>query len=69
MSNQATLFGASQIDENPNTCRSCEFRERHQCGGRVIQYCGIRKSSRTDNGKLKIKCTMSACSLFKKESK
>jgi hypothetical protein len=61
----ATLF---EVEEKPIelTCRSCEHRERHQCGGSIIQYCGIRKSNRTQNGQLKIKVTMAACSQYKK---
>jgi hypothetical protein len=50
-----------------NTCRQCKNRERWQCGGSVIQYCGVRKSNRTDNGLLKIKVTDAACPLFEKE--
>lgn len=45
-------------------CRSCEHRERHQCGGSIIQYCAIIKSNRTDNGKLKIKCKTPACQFY-----
>lgn len=48
------------------TCRSCDNRERWQCGGSVIQYCGVRKSNRTDNGLLKIKVTDAACAQYKK---
>jgi hypothetical protein len=48
-----------------NTCLDCEYRERHQCNSKVFQYCGIRKSNRTNNGLLKIKCKDAACSLFK----
>jgi hypothetical protein len=47
------------------TCNSCEHRQRHQCGGSIIQYCGVRKSNRTDNGLLKIKCKTEACLLYK----
>lgn len=43
------------------TCLSCEHRERHQCGGSVIQYCAKIKSNRTENGQLKIKCKTPAC--------
>jgi len=46
------------------TCRDCKHRERHQCNSKVFQYCGVRKSNRTDNGKLKIKCKTAACYLF-----
>jgi len=62
---------AMQLFESENkpsimmTCRSCEHRERHQCGGSVIQYCGVRKSNRTQNGQLKIKVTMPACAAYK----
>ena len=45
-------------------CRTCAHRERWQCGGRVIQYCGVRKSKRTYNGLLKIKVTNPACELY-----
>lgn len=51
---------------NPTAfCRTCEHRERHQCNSKVFQYCGVLKSSRTENGKLKIKCKTPACSLYK----
>lgn len=46
------------------TCNSCENRQRWQCGGRVIQYCSVRKSPRTQNGLLKIKCKDLACHLY-----
>ena len=52
-------------DLENKTCRTCEYRERWQCGGRVIQYCGRRKSNRTFNHLLKIKVTTPACGLFK----
>jgi hypothetical protein len=51
------------------TCLNCEHRERHQCGGSIIQYCGVRKSNRTYNGQLKIKCKTPACSSFLKREK
>lgn len=50
-----------------NTCKDCEHRQRWECNSKVFQYCGIRKSNRTNNGLLKIKCKDKACSLFKKE--
>lgn len=61
---QPSLFNTPPIIIE--TCLNCEHRERHQCGGSIIQYCGIRKSNRTTNGKLKIKCKTAACSSFKK---
>jgi len=54
----------------PNAfCRTCEHREPTQCGGSIIQYCGLRKSNRTENGKLKIKCKTPACESYQKEIK
>lgn len=50
-----------------NTCRSCKHRERWQYNSKVIQYCGIRKSNRTQNKKLKIKCNTPACKGYEKE--
>lgn len=47
------------------TCNSCEHRQRWQCNSKVFQYCGVRKSNRTNNGFLKIKCKDVACSLYK----
>ena len=44
---------------------TCEYRQRWQCGGSVIQYCSVRKSKRTENGLLKIKCKNQACMLYK----
>lgn len=51
------------------TCRTCEHRQRWQCGGTVIQYCGLRRSARTDNGLLKIKVTTPACAGYKPQTK
>lgn len=63
----ALLFDVPPI--TTETCLNCQHRERHQCGGSVIQYCGIRSSNRTYNGQLKIKCKTPACSGFKKIEK
>lgn len=54
---------------NVKTCLSCVHRERWQCGGSVIQYCGVIKSNLTNNGKLKIKCKTPSCNLYKEEPK
>lgn len=48
-------------------CRTCKHRQRWQCGGSIIQYCGVRKSNRTFNGLLKIKVTNPACAAYEKE--
>lgn len=61
------LFDVQPI--KTETCLTCKHRERHQCGGSIIQYCGVRKSNRTYNGQLKIKCKTPACSSFKKIEK
>lgn len=50
-------------------CRTCTYRERWKLGETIIQYCGIRKSNRTENGKLKIKCKTPACVSYKEETK
>jgi hypothetical protein len=55
------LFPASH---DGKTCFTCSHRERWECGGRIIQYCGAIKSNRTENGKLKIKCKKPACGLY-----
>ena len=50
----------------PNkTCLQCENRQRHQKGGSIIQYCGVRKSNLTENKLLKIKAKNPACEQFK----
>lgn len=48
-----------------NTCNNCEHRQRWECNSKVFQYCGVRKSNRTNNGLLKIKCKEAACAAFK----
>ena len=45
-------------------CRTCKHRQPTECGSKTIQYCGIRTSNRTDNGKLKIKCKTGACRFY-----
>lgn len=64
-----TLFDLPEPKFPDKFCRTCEHRERHQCGGRVIQYCGLHKSNRTDNGQLKIKVTNVACNWYKEQTK
>jgi hypothetical protein len=69
---QAKLFElphSNPLNNNRLTCNTCEHRQRHQCNSKVFQYCGVRKSNRTDNGLLKIKCKTEACSLYKQENK
>ena len=65
---QSEMFAlpdANPLLDDGLTCNSCEHRQRWQCNSKVFQYCGIRKSNRTDNGLLKIKCKSSACPLHK----
>ncbi len=68
---QEELFPIETIKqvESKTTCLTCEYRERWQCGGSIIQYCGVRTSNRTENGKLKIKCKNKSCNQYKKEIK
>jgi hypothetical protein len=53
------------MDNIKKTCRTCVHRQRWECGGRVIQYCRVRRNGRTFNGLLKIKVTTQACNLYK----
>jgi len=62
-----TLFEISEPTKGL-TCNSCEHRQRWNCNGKVFQYCGIRKSNRTDNGLLKIKCKDKACEMYTKSN-
>jgi len=66
--NQLKLFDIPEkkTEEIKNTCRGCKHRQRWQCEGSIIQYCGVRKSNRTVNKLLKIKCKNKACLLFEK---
>ena len=80
---QATLFDIGEfegtpapltpkhrwLEENGYTCRQCKHRQRWQCGGSIIQYCGVRRSNRTFNNLLKIKVTNKACYMFELEDK
>ena len=64
-----TLFDLPKPDltKTCKTCNTCEHRQRWTCNSKVFQYCGIRKSNRTQNGLLKIKCKTKACELYKEE--
>ena len=64
---QHTLFELPE-DKKGLTCNTCEHRQRWHCNSKVIQYCGVRKSNRTENGLLKIKCKDLACSLYKESN-
>lgn len=50
-----------------HTCRECDNRQRWQAdhANTIQQYCAVRRSKRTRNGLLKIKCNQAACCLFK----
>lgn len=54
-----------------HTCRECANRQRWQAdhANTIQQYCGVRRSNRTRNGLLKIKCNQAACCLFQAEEK
>jgi hypothetical protein len=55
----------NEVKVSAKTCKDCEYKQRHQCNSKVFQYCGVRKSNRTNNRLLKIKCKTPACSKFK----
>lgn len=57
----------TQVSPTNKQCRNCEHIQAWQCNSKVFQYCGIRKSNRTSNGLLKIKCKNPACNLFKQK--
>jgi hypothetical protein len=63
---EPTLF---QVDPEPPglTCKTCKHRQRWQFNKKVIQYCGARRSNRTENGLLKIKAGDKACLLYEPE--
>jgi hypothetical protein len=48
-------------------CKDCKHSQRWRCGSKIIWYCGIRKSNRTQNKLLKIKANQEQCYLFEKE--
>lgn len=48
------------------TCNTCEHRQRWQCISKIIQYCAVRFSNRTDNKLFKIKCKNKACGLYER---
>lgn len=62
------LFNIPPIKPKDETCRTCRHRQRWQANSKVIQYCGVRISRRTQNGLLKIKVTDEACVLYEKEN-
>ena len=67
MGSENDLFGNEGYVDPPKPkrfCRTCKHRQPWECGARVIQYCGVRKSNRTYNGLLKIKVTNSACMAY-----
>lgn len=59
------LFDDMPPEAKGKTCNTCKHRERWQIGGKIFQYCSIRKSNLTNNGKLKIKCKTPACPAYK----
>lgn len=64
------LFDEYPKEYKGEHCRTCEHRQRWNFNGKIFQYCGIRKSNRTSNGLLKIKCKDMACEVYKiKEEK
>ena len=60
------LFKAD-ADFPMRTCKTCKHRQRWECNSKVFQYCAVRKSKRTANGLLKIKCKQPACGMYQEE--
>jgi hypothetical protein len=62
----AKLFDIPEIPikHSSKTCRTCRHRQRWDFNTKIFQYCGVRKSKRTSNGLLKIKCKNEACELY-----
>ena len=54
----------SKKAKTTTTCKTCKHREPWECGSKIIQYCKIRKSNRTENKLLKIKAKNPSCSLY-----
>jgi hypothetical protein len=69
MSQPKLLDLPEQEASKTNTCRTCVHRERHEMGVKITSYCGIRKSNRTQNGKLKIRAKDPACAGFEEITK
>ena len=68
MKNALFEFKECPLPPPKSFCRTCKHRQRwHYRSGRVIQYCGVCKSNKTDNGRLKIKCKTPACFLYEEE--
>jgi len=59
------LFEVEPIKQSNKTCRTCEHLQRWDFNGKIFMYCAIRKSGRTSNGLLKIKCKTIACNGYK----
>lgn len=55
------VFGLIDNDLAIDINKARKHRQRWQCGGRIIQYCGKQKSNRTFNKLKKIKATDPAC--------
>jgi hypothetical protein len=66
---EALFESEPHVEENKKKCNDCEHRQRWECNSKIIQYCGVRKSNRTNNGLLKIKCKDKACALFQETKK
>ena len=69
MSKEQTLYDIGPIKKQKplHTCKTCVHIQKWACGGSYFFYCGIRKSNRTGNGLLKVKCKREACGLYKEE--
>jgi hypothetical protein len=61
------LFEIADKKTSEKTCRTCAHRQRWEMNSKIIQYCSVRKSNRTTNGLLKIKCKNKACELYEEE--
>lgn len=60
------MFPELEQKHNGKTCNTCYHRQMGIT--KVIQYCGVNFSNRTNNGLKKIKCKDLACQQYKKEA-
>ena len=62
---ESVLFLVEPKQQRKETCNTCDYRQRWSFNGKIFQYCSIRKSGRTSNGLLKIKCKSTACDSYR----
>ena len=72
MTQQKVIDLLERLEKETRYCRTCKHRKRftlNECGNKVVQYCDLQLSNRSNSGYKTIKVTNIACGFYEPKVK